>query len=323
MMKKNNVDYRNKKREKHGGTINGNRSMAMSFKRTWPLYVMVIPGVTFLVMFKLLPILTSVIAFQDYSIVKGIVDSPWVGLKHFKTLFEHHDVSRVFTNTVVLASYNLIFIFPIPIIFALMLNELRVGKFKGFVQTVSYLPYLLSWVIVASLTREILASEGLYNSIRELLGLNRFLMLQDENYIRGIIVTTSIWKETGWNSIVILAAIAGISPDYYEAALLDGASKTQQIRHITLPLLMPTIVVLFLIKVGSFLDLGLDQIYNFLTPMTLSKGDVIATYVYRVGVHQGQYSFTTAVGLLLSVIGLVLVVLCNKLSKKLTGGGLW
>lgn len=263
------------------------------------------------------------IAFQDFSIVKGIWHSPWVGLKHFKEIFKYAEIGRVFRNTVAIAFLNLFIAFPIPIIFALMLNELRVGKFKSIVQTVSYLPFLLSWVVVASLARQLLSSTGLYNSIRELLGLEKFLMLQDETKIRGIIVISSIWKEMGWNSIVILAALAGINPEYYEAALLDGASRMEQARYITLPLLLPTIIVLFLIQVGNFLDLGLDQIYNFLTPMTYSKGDVIATYVYRVGLTQGQYSLTTAVGLLQSVIGLALVVFCNKLSNKLTGGGLW
>lgn len=295
----------------------------LQLKKQWPYYVMILPGVIFIVMFKLIPLLSCVIAFQDYSLTKGIAGSEWVGLEHFVKMFTYQDISRVLWNTVVLAFYSLIIVFPVPIIFALMLNELRGKLFKGAVQTISYLPYLFSWVIIAGLTFTLLSSDGLFNSVREMLGLERLLVLQNEKYFRLIIVITTIWKETGWSSIVVLAAIAGINPEYYEAAVVDGASRIKQIWYITLPLLMPTIVTLFLLRIGNFLDLGFDQIYNFLTPMTYRVGDVIATYVYRVGITEGQYSLTTAVGLFQSIIGLALVTICNKLSNKFTGGGLW
>lgn len=292
-------------------------------KSQWPLYVMVIPGVLFLLLFKFIPLAASVIAFQDYSLTKGITGSAWVGLKHFITVFRYKEINRVFWNTIIIAFMNLVFIFPIPIIFALMLNEVKNKFFKGVVQTTSYMPYLFSWVIIAGLTFDILSSGGLFNNIRAMFGLKPILLLQDERYFRGLLIVTGIWKDTGWNSIVILAAIAGISPEYYEAAVVDGASRFKQMWYITLPLLSPTLIILFLLKIGNFLELGFDQIYNFLTPMTYSVGDVIATYVYRVGITEGQYSLTTAVGLLQAVIGLVLVTVCNKLSNKLTGGGLW
>ena len=294
-----------------------------SLKKDWPLYIMVIPGVLFLIIFRFIPLGASVMAFQDYSLTRGVFGSEWAGLAHFKTVVSNPNILKILWNTAVIAFYNLIFLFPVAVIFALLVNELKNGLFKRGVQTVSYLPYLFSWVIISGLTIDLLATRGLINNIRALYDLKPLMFLQDERYFRGLIVLTGIWKDTGWNSIVILAAIAGISPDYYEAALIDGATKGKQVRYITLPLLYPTLIILFLLRIGNFLDLSFDHIFNFLTPMTYNVGDVIATYVYRVGILQGQFSLTTAVGLLQSVIGLILITLCNKLSNRVSGEGLW
>ena len=284
---------------------------------------MVIPGIIFLIIFRFIPLGASVMAFQNYSLTRGVLGSTYVGLDHFKTVVTNPNIIKILWNTVVIAFYNLIFIFPVAVIFALMINEVRNGIFKRGVQTVSYLPYLFSWVIIAGLAFDLLATRGLINNIRAFFNLRPIMFLQDERYFRGLIVLTGIWKDTGWNSIVILAAISGISPDYYEAAFIDGATRGKQVLYITLPLLYPTLIILFLLRIGNFLDLSFDHIFNFLTPMTYSVGDVISTYVYRVGILQGQFSLTTAVGLLQSIIGLVLITLCNKLSNKVSGEGLW
>lgn len=297
------------------------------FKKTmklqWPLYLMVLPGIAYFVIFKFIPILGSVIAFQDYEVAQGISGSPFVGLKHFIAFFKYYNSRQVFLNTLVIATYNLIITFPAPILLALSLNEVKNRYFKRTVQSVSYLPHFFSWVIIAGLTFDLLSLTGLVNVTRMAMGEDAVLFMQKSSYFRFIVVCSSLWKETGWGSIIILAAISNISPEYYESAIVDGAGKFRRIASITLPLLMPTVTILFLLRIGSFIDLSFEQIYNLLTPMTFSKGDVIDTYVYRVGIIRAEYSATTAVGLFQSVIGFVLVLICNSLSRRYTGRGLW
>ena len=296
---------------------------AKVLRRQWPLYLMVIPGVIFYIIFKYIPLFGSIIAFEDYKVSKGIFGSPWVGLDNFKAFFAYQELTRVFVNTVIVSTYSLILTFPMPIVFALLLNEINNRYFKRSIQTLSYLPHFISWVIIGGLTFDILSSTGMVNSIRNLMGLENILFMQQEKYFRGIVIITGIWKEMGWGSIIILAAISNINIEYYEAAIVDGAGRWKQTILITLPLLLPTIVIIFLLSVGHFLELGFDRIYNLLTPMTYSVGDVIDTYVYRAGIQQGRYSLTTAVGLFQSVIGFVLVYGCNKISRKVWDGGLW
>lgn len=295
-----------------------------SLKRHNVLYLMVVPGLVYYILFKVVPILGSVIAFQDYRISRGIFGSEFAGFKHFISLFNYYDFKTILRNTVIIASYDLIFAFPAPILLALLFNEVKNKYFKRTVQTVSYLPHFMSWVIVAGLTFSFLSTNGLLNVARRgLFGLNPVLFMQKSQYFRAIVVITSIWKEAGWGSIIILAAITNINPEYYEAAIVDGAGKLKQARWITFPLILPTIVILFLLRVGRFLELGFDQIFNLLTPMTYSVGDVLDTYVYRVGILNAQYSSTTAIGLFQSVIGFILIYISNKLSRKYLGGGIW
>lgn len=299
-------------------------SLAGNIRKYWPYYLMVLPGVIYFLVFKYIPMMGSVIAFQDYSVFKGLLDSEWVGLKHFKALINYPDFRRIFTNTLVLGLCKTVLIFPIPVVLSLMLNEIKNLRLKKTIQTAVYIPYFLSWVIVGGLIFDIFGVGGLFNNIRNSLGLNNLLAMQKEYWFRPIYIISSIWKDAGWGTVVYLAAISGIDPALYESAAMDGASRFARMKYITFPLLVPTILTLFLLNIGSFLELGFEQVFNLLTPMTYSVGDIFDTYVYRVGIQQAQYSFTTAVGLFQSTIGLIMVVTFNKLANKFSDdGGLW
>ncbi len=299
-------------------------SLVYNIKKYWPFYIMVLPGVVFFLLFKYIPMLGSIIAFQDYSVFKGILNSDWVGLKHFKALLTYPDFQRIFTNTLLLGLFKTVLIFPIPVILSLMLNEIKNLRLKKAIQTSVYIPYFLSWVIVGGLIFDLFGVGGLFNNIRNLFGMDTLLAMQKETWFRPIYVISSIWKDSGWGTVVYLAAISGIDPSLYESAAIDGASRFVRIKYITFPLLIPTVLTLFLLNIGGFLELGFDQVFNLLTPMTYSVGDIFDTYVYRVGIQKAQYSFTTAVGLFQSTIGLFLVLTFNKLSKRFSeDGGLW
>lgn len=293
-------------------------------RKYWPYYVMVAPGFIYLLAFRYVPILGSVIAFQDYSVVKGIWGSQWTGFQNFIKLFHYSDFYQILGNTIILGLLKTVLVFPIPVLLSLMLNEIKNQKLKKGVQTIICIPYFLSWVIIGGLVFDLFGIGGLFNNIRNALGMESLLVMQKESWFRPIYVISSIWKEAGWGTVVYLAAISGIDPGLYESASIDGASRFQKMRYITLPLLIPTVLTLFLLNIGSFLELGFEQVYNLYTPMTYSVADIFDTYVYRTGIQQGQYSFATAVGLFQSVVGLILVVTFNKLSNKFSEeGGLW
>jgi putative aldouronate transport system permease protein len=293
-----------------------------NIKKYWMLYIMILPGIAYYIIFKYIPLFGSVIAFQDYQIFKGILGSPWVWFENFKFIFSYQDFYHVLRNTAMIAFYQLIFGFPAPIILALLFNEIRRMFFKRTVQTLFYLPHFLSWVVVGGIVFELLATGGIVNSIRGIFGAEPILFIQEESYFRTIVVISGIWKGVGWGTIIYLAAITAINPSLYEAAVIDGANRWKQIRYITLPLLFPTILVLFLLNIGNFLELGFDQIFNLLTPMTYSVGDIIETYVYRAGVLQGQFSVTTAIGLFQSIVGFILLYIFNRIARK-SEQGLW
>lgn len=286
------------------------------------LYVMVLPGVLYFLVFKYVPLAGSVIAFQNYQIFKGMMGSSWVGLDNFKFIFTYQDFYYVLRNTAIIALYKLLFGFPAPIILALLLNEVRLMLAKRVVQSLFYLPHFLSWVVVGGIVFELLSNQGVANMVRSWFGLDPILFMQEQKFFRLIVVLSGIWKEVGWGTIIYLAAIAGINPNLYEAAVMDGANRWKQTTHITLPTMFPTILVLFLLNIGNFLELGFDQIFNLLTPMTYSVGDIIETYVYRAGVLQGQYSVSTAIGLFQSIIGFALLWIFNRMARK-TEQGLW
>lgn len=293
-----------------------------NIRKHWMLYVMILPGILFYIVFKYIPLGGSVIAFQNYQIFKGIMDSPWVGLDNFKFIFTYQDFYNVLRNTALIAFYKLVIGFPAPILLALLFNEVRQMLAKRFLQSLFYLPHFLSWVVVGGIVFELLSSGGIVNAVRGWFGYGPILYMQQEAFFRPIIVISSIWKEVGWGTIIYLAGISSIDQSQYEAAVIDGAGKLKQAIYITIPALFPTILTLFLLNIGNFLELGFDQVYNLLTPMTYSVGDIIETYVYRSGVLQGQYSVTTAIGLFQSVIGFILLWIFNSLAKK-SGEGLW
>ena len=293
-------------------------------KKYWPYYVMMLPGIIYIIMFKYIPMMGSVIAFKDYSAYQGILESPWCGLENFKKLFQYPDFYKILRNTITLGLLKTVLTFPIPVILALMLNEIRNAKVKKVVQTIICIPYFVSWVVVGGLVFDICGVGGLFNNVREFLGMETLLVMQKESWFRPIYVLSTIWKESGWGTVVYLAAISSIDPSLYESAAIDGASRFRKMRYITFPLLIPTILTLLLLNIGSFLTLGFDQVYNLYTPMTYAVADIFDTYVFRVGIQQAQYSFATAVGLFQSVVGLIMVVTFNKIAHNVSeDGGLW
>lgn len=297
-------------------------SLLVNMQKYWLLYVMVIPGVLWLIMFRYIPFVGSVIAFQDFKIFAGVWDSPWVGLKHFQRLFQYEYFWKLLRNTGILAFYELLFGFPVPIILAISLNEVTNTGIKRTVQSILYLPHFLSWVIIAGLTMRLLSLDGPVNALIQAAGGEPQLFMLKEWFFRPMVILATIYRDAGWGTIIYLAAIAGINPSVYESAMVDGAGKLKRIWYITLPSILPTTVILFLLKISRFMNLGFDRVWNFLTPLTYSVGDIFDTYVFRVGIGEAQYSFTTAIGLFQSVVAFLLIVGMNKLTKKISGG-LW
>ncbi|WP_238177711.1 ABC transporter permease [Paenibacillus contaminans] len=294
------------------------------FARHWPIYSMIVPGLLFFVVFKYIPLAGSIIAFQDYNVFDGVFGSKFVGMKHFDNLFAYPEFYRVFKNTLLISFYQLLFGFPAPIALALLLNEVRKMMFKRTLQTVLYLPHFISWVIVGGLVINFLSpSTGLLNDVIKWFGGEPVFFMQEPDYFRSIIVISSIWKEVGWGTIIYLAAIAGINPDLYEAAEVDGAGKWRQTISITIPSILPTIMVMLLLRIGNILDLGFEQIYTLLNPLVTETGEVFDTYIYRVGLLGAQYSYTTAIGLFKSVIGFVLLIGANFISRRTTGNSIY
>jgi len=301
------------------------RNMLKHLHRDRILYMMLIPFLLWYVLFIFKPMYGLQIAFKDFSLFKGIADSPWVGWENFRVFFESPYFKRVLVNTVVLSIYSLVIAFPIPIILALLLNEIRHTFYRRTVQTFTYLPHFISVVIVAGIVTNFLApNNGLVNLLIEKLGGDKIYFLTVPDYFRTIFVFTfDIWKEAGFNSIIYLAALSSVNPQLYEAAVMDGANKFKQIWHITLPGILPTIMILLIMKIGSIMDVSYEAIILLYQPVTYQTADVISTYVYRSGLQEGRYDMATAVGLFNAVIAFVLVVGANKLSKKLTNTGLW
>jgi putative aldouronate transport system permease protein len=287
-------------------------------------YVLLIPGILFLLVFKYTPMYGLVIAFQDYNIFDGILGSKWVGLEQFQRLIQSDEFARVFINTLLISIYKIVILFPIPILIALLLNEVVLVFFKRTIQMIIYMPHFLSWVIISGLFITILSpTGGLVNSIIQWFGGQPIAFFMDNHFFRSIVVFTAGWKEVGFNAIVFIAAIAGIQQEQYEAAAIDGAGRIKQMIHITLPGIMPTIIMMFVLRLGYVLDAGTEQILTMYNPSVYQTGDVIGTYVYRIGLGQMDYSFTTAVGLFNSVIGFILVISGNFISKKLNSHSIW
>lgn len=297
-------------------------------KRIWQhriLYIMFIPCVVYFILFSYMPMTGILMAFEKYSFSKGIFGSPWVGLQYFETFFSSYDCTRLLRNTLTVGFMKCILEFPFAIILALMLNELRHAKFKKAAQTISYLPHFMSSVIIITMLQRILAPDtGVLNQLIAALGGDgSTYFLMKAKYFYPILFIMDIWKNIGWDSIIYLAAISGVDPNLYEAAELDGCSKLKKMWHITLPSIKGTIGVLFILGVGGLLSSGFDQIYLLRTPGNMELADTLDTYVVRVGLSNGQFGYSTAIGLIQGVVGLILVLSCNKLSKKITEVGIW
>lgn len=290
----------------------------------WPIYVLSLPGLVYFIIFKYIPLLGSVIAFQDYNIFRGITDSAWVGLKHFQHMFAYPEFLNILKNNLLIGLYDLIFAFPIPIILSLLLTEIRHNGYKRVLQTVIYMPHFLSWVIVGGIIVGLLSpSTGIVNEVLSYFGIEPVYFLGENSYIRSILIGSGIWRDSGWGTIIYLAAIAGINPDLYEAAEIDGAGRFRQVVSITLPSILPTITILFLLHIGRFMDFGFERVFIFLNSLNSDNGEILDTYVYRAGLLDKQYSYTTAIGLFKSLVGLTLIMLGNTFSKKATGEGLY
>jgi putative aldouronate transport system permease protein len=288
------------------------------------MYFMLLPGVLYFIVFRYIPMYGVIIAFQDYKPHLGMLNSTWVGLKHFERFFSEPQFWMLFRNTGLLAIYNLAFFFPLPIVLSLMLNEVRRERFKKFVQTLIYVPHFVSWVVVVGVFYMLLTTEGgILNELLFVLTGEKIAFLLEPEWFRTMIVTQSIWKEVGWGTIIFLAALSGVDMQLYEAARMDGANRWRQVWHITLPAIRSTIVILLILRLGSFLDSGFEHIFLMLTSTNREVGEVFDTYVYVKGLTQSQFSYSAAVGLFKSVIGLVLVVGANWLSKRFGEEGVY
>jgi len=288
------------------------------------IYFMILPMVLYYIIFKYVPMYGSIIAFQDFRVAKGIGGSDWAGLKHFIAFFDSVYFFRVLKNTLLISLYNLVFGFPVPILFAILLNEIRNRLFKSVVQTVSYLPHFISLVVICGLIISFTSRDGVINSLIAFFGGERSALLGDPANFRTIYVTSQIWQEMGWSSIIYLAALSGINPEIYEAAKVDGAGRFRQIWSITLPSLVPVIMILLILRIGGMMEVGFEKIILLYNPNTYETADVISSFVYRKGLAEGaEYSFTTAVGLFQAVINFILLIGANTFSRRLSDNRLW
>ena len=285
---------------------------------------LLLPALILVFVFSYVPMLGIIIAFQDFDIIEGFFGSKFVGLSNFVKIFTIPQFLAAIKNTLIFSGVNLIFSTPFPIILALLFNELKHQKFKKLVQTVSYMPHFLSWISVVGMFYMFFSTDGTFNDIREnLFGLERTNILLDSKYFLGIVFTSNLWKTVGWSSVIYLAAIAGIDGNMYDAATIDGCGRFGQIFYITLPSIMPTIIILFIMATGSLVNSNFEQIFGFQNIYTQEATEVINTIVYRKGILDGQYSLSTALGLLQGAVSFIIVFLSNMVIKKLTGTGIW
>ncbi|MCR8635519.1 ABC transporter permease subunit [Paenibacillus sp. N5-1-1-5] len=300
------------------------RTLFSDLRRDKYLYMLVLPGVLFFILFKYVPMWGIIIAFQEYSPYAGVWNSDWVGLEHFIRFFSNPDFLLIFRNTMVISLLNLVFFFPLPIILSLLLNEVNNQFFKSILQSIVYLPHFLSWVIIVGISFLLLSqSSGVVNMMMVSLGFPKYDFLTNTDTFWGMLVAQNIWKETGWGTIIILAAITAVDPQLYEAAKMDGANRWLQAWHVTLPGIRSVILVLLILRLGHIMDVGFEQVFLMNNGAVAQYADVFETYVYRNGIQSGQFSYSTAVGLFKSVVGLVLVVLANKLAKRIGEEGVY
>lgn len=295
-----------------------------NLKRTWPIYMMILPGFLFFIIFKYIPMAGIMIAFQNYDPFLGFWGSKWVGFENFERLFTTRDFWPLMANTMILSALDIVFFFPMPIILAVLLNEVRIKWFKVMTQTIFYAPHFLSWVVIVAITVVLFATrDGGINILLRDLGFSTIEPLTTPGGFRMTWILHNIWQGTGWGAIIFLAAIAGVDPNLYEAASIDGAGRLRQIWHITLPAIRGVIIILFILRLGSFMDIGFEHVLLLQNPLNMQTSDIFDTFIYRTGILMGNFSFTTAVGMFKGIIGLILVVGANKAVKKLGEEGIF
>jgi putative aldouronate transport system permease protein len=298
--------------------------LVKDIRRDYWLYIFMILPLAFYVIFKYVPMYGAIIAFKDFKIGLGISGSRWVGLQQFTRLFKTPDFLKILKNTLLLNIYALVFGFPVPIILAILLNEVQRSLFKKLNQSILYLPHFISWVVLAGIFVQMLSpSTGIVNMILKAVGIKPIYFMASNFWWPIMFVISGIWQGAGWGSIIYLAAVSSIDPELYEAARIDVANKPQQIWHITLPGIKATIAIMLILRMGSMMDIGFEHIYNLQNPAVYDVADVISTYVYRVGIMGAQYSYTTAIGLFQSAISLVLVISTNKITRMMGENSLW
>ncbi|WP_246067036.1 ABC transporter permease [Paenibacillus koleovorans] len=288
------------------------------------LYAMLLLPVIHLFIFQYIPMYGVIIAFKDFNIAQGIWGSPWNRFEHFVTLFNDFIFIRALRNTLIISGLKLLFGFPAPILFALLLNEMKWLRFKKLTQSVSFLPHFMSWVVVASMLIEVVSPErGVVNYIITLFGGDPVHFLASKLYFIPLIIISDIWKEVGWASIIYIASIVSISPDLYEAGEMDGANRFQKAWYITIPSIMPVIIIMFILRISHILNGGFDQVLNLYNPLVYEVGDIIDTYVYRVGLVQFKFDYSAAVGLFKNVVGVILLVVTNQIVRRHSEHGVW
>ncbi|WP_235782084.1 ABC transporter permease [Paenibacillus senegalensis] len=303
---------------------NKGRRLLLAIKRHWRLYVLITPVLVYFAIFHYLPMYGVQIAFKDFIGTRGIWGSPWVGFKHFERFFESYFFWRLLKNTIGISLYELAVGFPVPILLALMINEVRQSSYKRFVQTVTYAPHFLSTVVLVGMLVIFLSpTSGIINKAIEAFGGEPVYFLTEPQWFKSIYVFSGVWQTMGWSSIIYLAALTGIDPHLHEAARVDGATRLQRIWHINLPGIRPTIVILLILNIGSIMGVGFEKIFLMQNSLNMESSDVISTYVYRSGILGAQYSFSAAVGLFNSIVNFILLISVNQIARRLNQASLW
>ncbi len=320
MQKPNLVSQRGIKKDKK---LSKPQIIKKDFFVNYQVYIMAVPMVIFFILFHYMPMYGIIIAFKDFTVGKGIFESEWIGFENFIYFFNSHYFTRVIKNTVLLSLYGLLWGFPAPIILAILLNELHREKFKRLVQTISYLPHFISMVVICGIIIDFCSHDGLINDLLVMIGYDRKNLLINPNLFRTIYISSNIWKEAGWGSIIYLGTLTNIDPALYEAATIDGARRFRKIIHITLPGIAPTIIILLILRLGHIMNTGFEKIILLYNPMTYETADVISSFVYRKGLVESNYSFSTAVGLFNSAINFGFLLVSNSISRKVSKTSLW
>ncbi|MGW9527948.1 ABC transporter permease [Paenibacillus terrae] len=305
-------------------TIKPNRKIWNQIKRDYELYLFLLPIIIIYLVFKYYPMYGIQIAFKDFSPSRGIWGSEWVGFKHFIDFFDSYNFWTIMTNTLTLSVLSLVFSFPAPIIIAIMLNQMLAKRYKKIVQTVIYAPHFISTVVLVGMLNIFLSpNSGIVNHIITLFGGDPIMFMANEGWFRPLYILSGVWQETGFATIIYLAALAGVNPELHEAAIMDGASKWKRVMHVDIPSILPTIVILLILALGNIMGIGFEKAFLMQNDLNYATSNIIPTYVYEIGIQKAQYSFSTAIGLFNSVVNIILIITVNRIAKKLTETSLW